>query len=139
MKTSTILILSITSMVSFLIAYFTKIVVDYPFQFMAVVMVTFVDGFFGIWAGTIKEGFQTRKAIKVLRTLVFWVIMLTTILSIEKGFMGVGWLSTTIVVPFLVFQVISALKNASKIGLIHMDAINRLLEKVDNHKDNMLP
>jgi hypothetical protein len=139
MKITTIITLSTTAMVSFIISYFTHIVVDYPFQYVSVILVTFVDGFFGMWAGVLREGFKTYKAINVLKTLAFWVMLLTAVLSIEKGFMGVSWLSTTMVAPFLVFQLISALKNASKIGLIHIDSVNSFLEKVDKHKDSLIP
>jgi phage-related holin len=93
-----------------------------------------VDGFFGVIAGIKREGFQTCKAIKVLRTLVTWVVLLTVLLMVEKGFKGTSWLSETILVPFIVFQLMSALKNASMAGFIKMEALNNILDKFDNHK-----
>ena len=53
---------------------------------------------------------------------------------IEKGFIGAGWLSETIIIPFMVFQLISALKNASMAGFIKMDLLNKILDKIDSHK-----
>ncbi len=53
---------------------------------------------------------------------------------IEKGFTGASWLSETIIVPFMVFQLISALKNASMAGFIKMDLLNNILNKIDMHK-----
>lgn len=53
---------------------------------------------------------------------------------IEKGFEGTGWLSEVIVVPFMVLQIISALKNASMAGLIKTDELNKILDRIDNHK-----
>ena len=53
---------------------------------------------------------------------------------IEKGFDGTGWLSEVIVVPFMVLQIISALKNASMAGLIKTDELNKILDRIDNHK-----
>jgi hypothetical protein len=93
-----------------------------------------LDGFFGILAGTRREGFQTFKALKVLRTLVTWIIFLTVLLTIEKGYPGTSWLSETILIPFIVFQVISALKNASMCGWIKSDVLNSILDKIDKHK-----
>jgi hypothetical protein len=93
-----------------------------------------VDGFFGVIAGIKREGFQTCKAIKVLRTLVTWIVLLTTLLMVEKGFKGTSWLSETILVPFIVFQLMSALKNASMAGFIKMEALNSILDKFDGHK-----
>lgn len=103
-------------------------------QYIALLAVVFIDGFFGIIAGIRREGFQTRKALKVIRTAVVWLVLLTTILVIEQGFKGTSWLSETILVPFIVFQLISALKNASMIGWIKADILNIILDKIDNHK-----
>ena len=85
MKTT---LLSLTTVCAFVGSYFMDLTADNIEQFMALVAVIFADGFFGVWAGIKTEGFQTRKAVKVLQTLVVWVIMLTAILMIEKGFDG---------------------------------------------------
>jgi hypothetical protein len=53
---------------------------------------------------------------------------------VEKGFKGTSWLSETILVPFIIFQLLSALKNASMSGFIQMDTMNAILDKIDLHK-----
>ena len=53
---------------------------------------------------------------------------------IEKGFSGTGWLSEVIIVPFMILQLISALKNASMAGLIKMELLNKILDHIDKHK-----
>ena len=53
---------------------------------------------------------------------------------IEKGFTGSGWLSEVIIVPFMVMQLISALKNASVAGLIQIEQLNKILDRIDKHK-----
>jgi phage-related holin len=121
-------------MLTFIWAYFFNLALTNSDQYLALVAVVMVDGFFGVIAGIKREGFQTCKAIKVLRTLVTWIVLLTTLLMVEKGFKGTSWLSETILVPFIVFQLMSALKNASMAGFIKMEALNSILDKFDNHK-----
>jgi len=53
---------------------------------------------------------------------------------VEKGFTGVGWLSEVTIVPFMILQLISALKNASMAGLIKMEELNKILDRIDKHK-----
>jgi len=53
---------------------------------------------------------------------------------IEKGFPGTGWLSETITIPFMIFQLISALKNASMAGFLNKKEVNYILDKIDKHK-----
>jgi len=134
MKTTTILVLIMTSFFAFIGTYFWDLTVNNAEQFLAVSVVVFADGFFGVWAGIKKEGFKTYKALNVLKTLLFWSIMLATILSIEKGFSGTGWLSETIMAPFLVFQLISILKNASMVGIVKNELLRQILDKLDKHK-----
>ena len=85
-------------------------------------------------AGVKREGFQTRKAVRVLQRAIMWIVFLTVILMVEKGFQGTSWLSETIIVPFIVLQLVSALKNASMSGFIKIEELNKILDRIDNHK-----
>ena len=93
-----------------------------------------MDGFFGIASGVKREGFETRKAVRVLQRAITWIAFLTVILMVEKGFAYTAWLSETIIVPFIVLQLISALKNASMAGYIKADLLNEILDRIDKHK-----
>jgi phage-related holin len=130
-------LLAITSLsagITFMCSYFMNLTMANSDQYLAIVGVMFLDGVFGMIAGCKREGFQTRKAIKVLRNTVAWLVILTVILMVEQGFAGTAWLSEVIVVPFMVFQLISALKNASMAGFIQVGLLNQILDKIDKHK-----
>ena len=131
---SGIIATTILTGMSFIASYFYNLALaEYP-QYIAVISVIFIDGIFGIIAGTKREGFKTFKAISVLRTAVVWVVILTVLLSIEKGFKGAGWMSETVLIPFMLFQMVSALKNASMAGYIKVNLLNDILDKIDKHK-----
>ena len=134
MKLTLVTILSFTTSLAFICAYFGKLAMDNIEQYFAVIALIFMDGFFGVIAGIRREGFKTYKALKVLRTIFTWLVILTTILMIERGFAGTSWLSETIMVPFMVFELISALKNASMSGFIKNDQLNQILDLIDKHK-----
>ena len=130
-------LLAITSLsagITFMCSYFMNLTMANSDQYLAIVGVMFLDGVFGMIAGCKREGFQTRKAIKVLRNTVAWLVILTVILMVEQGFAGTAWLSEVIVVPFMVFQIISALKNASMAGFIQVGLLNQILDRIDKHK-----
>ena len=130
-------LLAITSLsagVTFMCSYFMKLTMANSDQYLAVVGVMFLDGIFGMIAGARREGFQTRKALQVLRNTFAWLVILTGILMVEQGFAGTAWLSEVIVVPFMIFQIISALKNASMAGFIKASLLNEILDKIDQHK-----
>jgi phage-related holin len=134
MKTSLLITLSLTTALAFIGTYFMHLTADNIEQYLSVGLVVFADGFFGVWAGIKREGFQTRKALSVLKTFGFWIVMLSAILSIEKGFTGTLWLSETIIAPFLVFQLISILKNASMVGVVKNELLTQILDRLDQHK-----
>ena len=131
---STSVFLSITTTLTFMCTYFMELTMSNAEQYLALIAVVFIDGFFGITAGIKREGFQTRKAVRVLQRAITWVAFLTVILMVERGFEGTAWLSETIIVPFIILQLLSALKNASMIGIIKSADLNKILDKIDLHK-----
>jgi len=135
-NTSFLAITATTTTMSFICSYFLELYMGNVEQYLALIAVVFIDGFFGISAGIKREGFQTRKALRVLQRAVSWAMFLTVILMVEKGFAGTAWLSETIIVPFIILQLISALKNASMAGFIKAEELNKILDRIDNHKGN---
>jgi phage-related holin len=135
MKSNTLfLAAAVSTTMSFICSYFMELYMGNAEQYLALIAIVFIDGFFGIAAGIKREGFQTRKAVRVLQRAITWMVLLTGILMVEKGFAGTSWLSETIIVPFIVLQLISALKNASMAGFIKAEELNQLLDRIDNHK-----
>lgn len=131
MKTT---LLATSAAFAFVCSYFFNLAMENSEQYLAVVAVIFMDGFFGVIAGTKREGFKTYKAIRILKTLTAWIITLTALIMVEAGFKGTSWLSETILIPLIVFQVISALKNAEQAGFIKNEALGTILNKIDKHK-----
>lgn len=127
-------VFSFSTLGAFTLSYFLELTATNFEQYLATAAVILVDGTFGIMAGIKREGFITNKALKIPKTLVFWTILLTVILLVEKSFSGTFWLSETIITPFLVFQLVSILKNASTTGWISNDLLVQLLDKIDQHK-----
>jgi phage-related holin len=128
------LIAAISASTAYVLSYILDVTTNNIEQYMAVIAVMFMDGFFGIIAGTKREGFKTCKAIQVLRNIFTWIVILTVTLMVEKGFTGTAWLSEVIITPFLIFQIISALKNASMAGFIKGKLLNNILDQIDKHK-----
>jgi phage-related holin len=131
---TTYLITTLSGITAFILTYFTELAICNSDQYMALIGVILTDGIFGIISGVKNEGFKTYKALKILKTLVVWVILLTLILSIEKAFPEISWLSETILIPFIIFELISTLKNASMAGFIKKEDVNLFFDKIDQHK-----
>ena len=127
-------ITSVSAALTFICSYFWDLTMSNYEQYLAIVGVLFLDGIFGMIAGAKREGFKTFRALHVLRSVVVWVTFLTVILIVEQGFTGSAWLSEVIIIPFIVFQLISALKNASMAGYIKAGLLNEILDRIDNHK-----
>ena len=134
MKTTKLILLSSMTSFGFIGSYFMELTMQNAEQYLAITTLIFADGFFGIIAGVKREGFKTYKAIKILRTLLFWIIMLTVILVIEKSIPGAGWLSETLLMPLVIFQLISVLKNSSMAGFVKVEVLNQILDRIDKHK-----
>ncbi len=134
MKTTQAIIAFTSMSIGFICSYFMELTMQNAEQYLAITTLVFADGFFGIIAGIKREGFKTYKAIKIIKTLIFWIIMLTLILVIEKSIPGAGWLSETMLMPLVIFQLISTIKNASMAGFIKTSVLNKILDSIDKHK-----
>ena len=128
------LIIILSTLIGFIVSFFLELALSNSEQYLAVISVVMLDGFFGIIAGIKREGFKTYRALKILRTLFTWILILTVLLTVEVGFSGTSWLSETILVPLIVFQLISAIKNASMAGFIKVELLNTILDAIDQHK-----
>ncbi len=129
-----ITIVGIASFCTYMCTYLFNLSMENMEQYLAVIAVLWLDGIFGIWAGIKREGFKTYKALKITRSTFVWLAILTVILMVEKGFTGTAWLSEVVIVPFMILQLISALKNASMAGLIKVEELNKILDRIDKHK-----
>lgn len=130
-----LLITSSTLSMAFILSYVFKISILYWEQYFALTMVILLDGIFGIIAGTKREGFKTFKSLKIFKSFFSWIVILTTILIVEKAFPFAFWLSETFISPVIIFYLISALKNASSAGYIKVQLLNQIMEKIDQHKN----
>ena len=134
MKTAKLILLSSMISFGFICSYFMELTMRNAEQYLAIATLIFADGLFGVIAGIKREGFKTYKAIRILKTLIFWIVILTVILVIEQSIPGASWLSETVLMPLVVFQLVSVLKNASMAGFIKVEVLNNILDKVDKHK-----
>jgi len=75
--------MGLSSGCAFIASYLMDVTMGNSEQYMAVMLVLLLDGFFGVIAGMKREGFKTYKALKVLKNMFAWVVILTVILSIE--------------------------------------------------------
>lgn len=128
------IILSFTTFTSFIGSYFLEITLNNFEQFLSVFCVVILDGIFGCIKGIKESGFKTCRSLSIIRTLGIWWLILGAILTIEKAFPGTSWLSETVLAPFLILQVISAIKNASLCGYIRNEVLLSILDKIDKHK-----
>lgn len=134
------LLLTTSTLGAFIISYLTDIYVAHITEYIAIVAAVLIDGFFGIYAGYKREGFKTFKALNILKTLIIWLVLLSVILIIQIGVPVTDpWLSQTILAPFLIFQLISTIKNMSLAGFIKSDLLKMILRNIDKHKEMLEP
>ncbi|WP_435263431.1 phage holin family protein [Tenacibaculum sp. nBUS_03] len=103
-------------------------------QFVAIFAVVVIDMIFGVIQALKSGTFQTKKSVKALYKIgAFWWL-LATVLIIEDAYSFASFLSEAILLPILVFQLISVLKNMSLLGIISNVLLLKILKNIDTHK-----
>lgn len=120
---------------SFILGYSQLIVLDNSNLFMGVVVVVVSDWVMGTILALKNKVWRTRKAIKIVYYIFAYSIILFTVLAVEKAHPSAFFLSETIIMPILVFQIISTLKNASLIGFIPQGLLLNILNNIDSYKN----
>ena len=120
---------------SFILGYSQLIVLDNSNLFMGVVVVVVSDWVMGTILALKNKVWRTRKAIKIIYYIFAYSIILFTVLAVEKAHPSAFFLSETIIMPILVFQIISTLKNASLIGFIPQGLLLNILNNIDSYKN----
>jgi phage-related holin len=105
------------------------------FQFLAIAIVVIGDAVIGMTKAIINNDFQITKALKSVYVFVAFTALLAVCLVIEKGFPYANWISEAVMLPIIVFLLVSILKSLNQLGLINTGLLNSILEKVDKHKN----
>jgi phage-related holin len=105
------------------------------YQFIAILLVVLLDSSLAMVRAYKIGNFQTNKAfIFIVKLVVFWAL-LATVLVIEKGFPFASFFSEAILLPIIVFQIISIVKNLHLLGFISGSLADKILKNIDNHKE----
>ena len=140
---------SVVTLFSLIFGYFHSMFLEKIDLFIAVLLVICFDNILGqIIAIKTKKynkrlkkwgtAWETQKALKGVYYLVGYSAIVAVVLSIQKGFPSAGFLDEAVVLPILMFQFVSILKNASILGLLPQGLLLQLLENIDNYKDNAI-
>jgi uncharacterized membrane protein len=77
-------IMGVSAFCGFMGSYFMDLTANNTEQYLAVICVMLLDGFFGIIAGIKREGFKTYKAIKVLKNTILLGILISNSHSFSR-------------------------------------------------------
>lgn len=105
------------------------------YQFIAILCVILLDASLAMIKAYKNSTFETNKSFKAVVMLVLFWALLATVLMIEKGFPIASFLSEAVIVPILLFQIISIIKNLSLLGYINSELAKKILANIDNHKE----
>jgi phage-related holin len=118
-----------------MITEITGLFIAEVYQFLAILLVVLLDASLAMARAYKIGSFETNKAlIGVVKLVVFWAL-LATVLIIEKGFPFASFFSEAILLPIIVFQIISIIKNLHLLGFISGALADKILNNIDNHKE----
>lgn len=140
---------SIVTLFSLIFGYFHSMFLERIDLFLTILFVVVLDNILGqliakktpIYNKRLKKwgtAWETQKALKGIYYLVGYSAIVAVVLSIQKGFPAAGFLDEAVVLPILIFQLVSILKNASLLNLLPQGLLLQLLENIDNYKDNAI-
>ena len=130
-----ILVGILIALIGAILGYFKILVMDNLVMFQNVALIIIADFICGVSVSIMKDNFQTKKALKVIWYFATYESLLALVLTTEKAYPSAFWLSECIMMPLMLFQLISVIKNLHILGLIPSSQLTYILSKIDKHKD----
>jgi phage-related holin len=118
-----------------IITEITGLFIAEKYQFIAILFVVVLDALLAMGRAYKLGHFETNKAfIGVIKLVLFWAL-LATVLVIEKGFPLASFLSEAILMPIIIIQIVSIVKNMGLLGYISGPLVENILKNIDKHKE----
>lgn len=124
-----------TTIISGIFSYFNGILIENKYLFVAVTLVVLGDFIFGSIRAIKNNSWETNKALKIVYYFFTYYCIVFIVLSIKKAHPSAFWISDAIILPILLFQLGSMLKNMSLLGWIPQGLLLQLLNNIDKHKE----
>lgn len=127
------------SMGGFTLGAVSAFVVDWIFDpavsFYALILLIMADHLSGMTLAWKRGVFETRKAARILWTLLSHTALLAFANSLGKGSDLLSWMNEGVFVPLVMVNLVSLVKNLSLLGLIKKDFAKIFYKKVDVYKN----
>lgn len=131
-----ILNFSVSALIA-IFSYFNGVIIEHKHLFIAVTFVVIGDWIFGTIRAVKNNNWETQKALKLVYYLFAYYTILFIVISIKQAHASAFFISDAIVLPILLFQLCSMLKNMSLIGWIPGGLLLELLKNIDKHKEDL--
>jgi hypothetical protein len=98
---------------------------------IGIIMADHLSGMYLAWKG---NRFETKKAARILWTLVAHTTLLVGATGLSSSD-GLYWLNEAVFTPLSIFNLLSLVKNLALLGLIKKEVVSVIYNKVDLYKD----
>ncbi len=119
-------------------AFVTDWIFDPSISYFALMALIAADYASGIALALKRNDFQTRKAARILWTLISHTALLFLSNHLSKGAESLFWFNEAVFVPLVLVNFLSLLKNLSLLGYIKRGVATFLYKKIDQHKNAIL-
>lgn len=120
-------------------AFITDWIFDPAVSYYFLIALILSDHATGMYIAYIGKRFETKKALRVLYTLIAHTALLMFGTNLAKGSEAISWLNEAIFVPVCLVNLLSLIKNMSLLGLISGKLAKYLYNNIDVYKNEYLP
>lgn len=135
-------ILMTTIFGGFSIGALTGIVGDWIFEpavsYYTLIALIFCDHISGIVLAFKNDKFETRKALRILWTMLSHTGLLVFATNLSKGSASLTWLNEAVFVPLVIVSMLSLVKNLSLLKLINPVFAEIFYKKIDAYKNEIV-
>lgn len=107
-------------------------------ELIVMIVILILDWITGTMVALKNKKFQTRKALRSPMQIIGYFLIAVCVFEVEKVYPLLKFLEAAVILPIVVFNLISVMKNMALIGWIKKGILVKILDNIDTHKDKFL-
>lgn len=130
-----VIINTILSITGLMLVEFFNLAIEHAAEHILITIILLADFFSGMIRALKLKNFSTRRALDIVWQIAGYNIVIFMTYQIEQVYPSLSFLDEAVILPIVVFNFLSFLKNLTLIGVLKNEIVLKIFGNIDKYKE----